>query len=63
MSQSWIAQIQQEHTEAIQRHQRSVATHQAIIPVLHAYEQQTITEGQASHSLRRRRPQRWSWAW
>ena len=47
MSQNWIAQVLQEHENAIQRHQRYVAAHKTIMQVLHALEQQTITEAQA----------------
>jgi hypothetical protein len=51
MSQLWIAQVLQEHEEAIQRHQHYVAAHEAIIRVLRAYEQQTITKAQALAQL------------
>ena len=51
MSQNWIAEALQEHAEAIQRHQRYVVAHTTIIQVLHALEQQTITEAQAIAQL------------
>ncbi len=51
MSQSWIARELQEHIEAIERHQRYAAAHEAIRQVLRAYEQQTITEAQAIAQL------------
>ena len=51
MSQQWIARELQEHEKAIDRHQRYVTTHETIIQVLHALEQQTITEAQAIAQL------------
>lgn len=51
MSHSWIAQVLQEHAEAIHRHQRYAAAHETIIQVLHALEQQAITEAQAIAQL------------
>ncbi len=47
MGQHLIAQALQEYETAIQRHQRYVATHEAIIQVLRAYERQAITKAQA----------------
>ncbi|HLV97378.1 MAG TPA: hypothetical protein VKT82_01765 [Ktedonobacterales bacterium] len=51
MSQQWIAQALQEHENAIQRHQRYAAAHEAIMLVLRAVEQQTITTPEALAQL------------
>lgn len=51
MKQPLLTRLLEEHAEAIQRHQRYAATHEAIIRVLRAYEQQTITEARAIAQL------------
>ena len=47
MSGEWRARLLQEHVDAIARHQRYIAAHEAILRILQAVEQQTITEAQA----------------
>jgi hypothetical protein len=51
MSQSWIARLLQEQAEAIARHLRYVAAHEAIMRVLQDVSRQAITEAQAMAQL------------
>lgn len=51
MSEEEIARLYEEHAEAIARHQRYIEAHELILYVLHAVEQQTITNVQAIQQL------------